>query len=199
MMTVCIKDQYGGCDRYQRGMNVLFGLLFAWYLRRKDILLRGGIFLSSGKRIGLDEAPKGLGFGPGYLVITFVNLFMFFDLDDLVYQSNYPLTIVNESKGVLNVPTMRDSINASIQRGYVVEVVPKGDELLPSPRKLYRVQERHETQFFQWSLYLYMAHHSAVIEFGDHSETVVLLEIEIIHWSGKATKTCLIKNREWGC
>ncbi len=196
MTTVYIEDQYGGCDRYRCRMNIPFGLLFAWYLRRKDILLRGGIFLSSGKRIGLDETPKGLRFGPGYHVITFVNLFMFFDLNNSVYQSDYPLTIVNESKGVLNVPTMRDAINASIQRGHVVEVVPEGDELLPSPCKIHRVQERHETQFFQWSLYT--AHHSAVIKFGDHSETEVLLEIEIIHWSGKAAKTCLFENWEWG-
>jgi hypothetical protein len=53
------------------------------------------------------------------------------------------------------------------------------------------VLERHETQFFQWSLY--MAHHSAVIEYGDHSKMEILLEIDIICQSSKAAKNWLIR------
>jgi hypothetical protein len=36
------------------------------------------------------------------------------------------------------------------------------------------------------------------MDFGDHSETEVLFEIETIRQSGKAAKKRLIKNREWG-
>jgi hypothetical protein len=72
-----------------------------------------------------------------YVQPSFVNILTFSIINDLVYQSQYPLTIVNDSKGVLDVPTMRDEINASIQRGHVVEVVPKGDELLPPPHEHY--------------------------------------------------------------
>jgi hypothetical protein len=107
-------------------------LLFAWYLRVKDILLRGGIFLSIGKWIGLDEMLTSLAFGPGYHVITFANLLMFFDLNDLVYQSDYPLTIGNKSKGVINIPSMRDAINALIQRGHVVWGCARGRWASPS-------------------------------------------------------------------
>jgi hypothetical protein len=104
MTTIYIKDQYGNCNRYRCSMNVPFGLLFAWYLRLKDIPLRGGIFLINGRRIELDVTPKSLGFGPErYHEITFVNLLMFFNLNGLVYQSNYSLTVGNERKGVLNV------------------------------------------------------------------------------------------------
>jgi hypothetical protein len=68
------------------------------------------------------------------------------------------------------------------------------DEVLPSQHKCYRVQEGCEYWFYQWSLYT--AHHNVEIKFGDHSETVVLLEIKIICPSGKAAKKWLIKNWE---
>jgi hypothetical protein len=187
MTTMCIKDHFGIHDRYWHGINVLLWLLFAQYLRCKDIPLRGRIFLFSGKRIGHEDMPISMGFFTDYNVITFMNLLMFFNINDLVYQSNYPLTVGNKREGVLDVPTMRAAINSSIQRGHVIEVVSERDELLPPPHKQFRIQDRHENQFFQWSLY--MAHHSAVIELGDHSETEVLLEIEIICQSGKAAKT----------
>jgi hypothetical protein len=75
-------------------MNIPFRLLFSWYLRLKDIPLRGGIFLINGRRIRLDETPKSMGFSlEGHHEITFVNLLMFFDLDDMEYQHNHPLTV----------------------------------------------------------------------------------------------------------
>ncbi len=133
--TVCIKDQYDVRVAYQRRMDVPNWLLFAQYLRSKGILLRGGLFLSSGKRTRLDETPDSMGFDTGCHAIIFVNLLMFFDHDDLEYQSNYPLTGGNKRDGVLDVRNMRDAINASIQRGHVIEVVPEGDELLLPPHK----------------------------------------------------------------
>jgi hypothetical protein len=139
MTTVCIEDKFGICDRYRCRKDIPLGLLFAHYLRCKEILLRGRISLSIGKRFGLEETPISMRFGTDYNVITFVNLLTFFNINDLVYQSQYPLTIVNESEGVLNVWTMRDAINALIQRGHVVEVVSKVDELLPPPHKCYHV------------------------------------------------------------
>jgi hypothetical protein len=79
---------------------------------------------------------------------------------------------------------MTDAIDALIQRGHVVEIVSKGDEVLPPPHKRYRVQEGCKYQLYQWSLYT--AHHSTDIEFGDHSKMEVLLEIKIICQSGEA-------------
>ncbi len=147
MTTVYIRAQYGNRDRYRSGMNVPFGLLFSWYLRLKDIPLRGRILLMNGRRrIRFDETPKCLGFvRDGHHEIISVNLLMFFDLDDLEHQNDYPLTIGNQREGVLNVQTMRDAINASIQAGHVAEVVPQGDGLLPPPHKRYCMQERYET------------------------------------------------------
>jgi hypothetical protein len=175
--TMCIEDQYGIHVVYQHRIDVPFGLLFNQYLRSKGILPRGGLFLSSRKMIRLDETPKSMGFDTDYHVIIFVNLLMSFYHNDLEYQSNYLLTGGNDRGGVLDVHTMRDGINALIQRGHVIEVLPKEDELLPSPHKQYRVQEKHKTQFCQWSLYT--AHQSAVVEFGDRSKKDVLLEFEI--------------------
>jgi hypothetical protein len=81
-------------------MNILFGLLFSWYLRNKDSPLRGGIFLINGKRFGLDETPESPGLCPeGHHEIIFVNLLMFFNLDDLEYQNDYPLTMIQKRRG----------------------------------------------------------------------------------------------------
>ncbi len=193
---MCIEDQYGDRVFYHCRMDVPFGLLFAKYLRSKGILPIGGLELSNGKRIRLSETPGGMGFDTGYHVIIFVDLLMFINHDDLEYQDDYPLTVGHKREGVLGKPTMRDAIDASIQRGHVIEIVPKGDEVLPPPHKHHRVQEGCEYQFYQWSLYT--AHHSAEIEFRDHSEMEVLLEIKIICRSGKAAKNWLIKIHEWG-
>ncbi len=149
-MIVYIEDQYGNHVRYQHGMNVAFGLLFSCYLRLKDILLRGGIFLINGRRIRFDDSPESLGLFPEHNhEITFVNLLIHFNHNDLENQNNYPLTVGNKRGGVIDVWTMRDVINTLIQRGNAVEVVPEGNELLPPLHKHYCMQERHESQFFQ--------------------------------------------------
>ena len=56
------------------------------------------------------------------------------------YQVKLPLTDKNKRKGVLNKDTMKDVIDASIERGHVVEIVPEGDEAAPPPHKRYRVR-----------------------------------------------------------
>jgi hypothetical protein len=103
--------------------------------------------------------PKGLGFDRGHHVVIFVNLLTFFDQDKLEYQVEYPLTGGNEREGVLNEDTMRDAIDASIERGHVVEIVPEGDEATPPPHEHYPMQEGQEQDFYYWSLYT--AHHDS--------------------------------------
>jgi hypothetical protein len=61
--------------------------------------------------------PAGLGFDVGYHVIIFFNPLMFIDQDKLEYQVKYPLTGGNKREGVLAKHTMRDVIDASIERG----------------------------------------------------------------------------------
>jgi hypothetical protein len=73
-------------------------------------------------------------------VIIFVNLLTFFDQGKLEYQVQYPLTGWNEREGVLNKDTMKDVIDASIERGHVIEIVPKGDEAAPLLHECYHVQ-----------------------------------------------------------
>ncbi len=119
-----------------------------------------------------------MGFDASFHVIMFVNLLMFIDQEDLEYQDDYPLSRGNDREGVLDEHTIANAIDASIQRGHVVEVVSEGDEVSPPPLKCYRVQEEHEHWFYQWSLYT--AHHSADVVFGDHSKTEVLFEIQTI-------------------
>jgi hypothetical protein len=133
--TTCIEDQYGDRVVYHCRMDVPFGILLAKYLRSMGMLPIGGLFLSNGKMIGLNETPEGMGFDTGYHVIIFINLLMFIDHDNLEYQDDYPLTIGHERKGALDKHTMRDAIDASIQRGHTAEIFPKGDEVLPSPHK----------------------------------------------------------------
>jgi hypothetical protein len=108
--------------------------LFVKYMSNKGIQLIGGLFLSHERRIGHSEMPKGLGF-------DMVNLLTFFDQDELEYQVKYPLTRGNEREGVLDKNTMGDAIDASIERGHVVEIVPEGDEVTPPPHECYPVQE----------------------------------------------------------
>jgi hypothetical protein len=195
--TLCIEDQNGDRVVYHRRTHVPFGLQFAKYMRSKGIPPIGGLFLSNGRRIGLRETNTGMGLNTGYHVIIFVNLLMFIDHHDLEYQDFYPLTGENEREGVLDKGTMANVIDASIQKGHVVdESVPKGDEVLPPLHKHYCMLEGDESQFYHWSLY--MAHQSLDIEFGDHSKTEFLFEIKTIHRSGKASKKWLIKNQEWG-
>jgi hypothetical protein len=109
-------------------------------MSNKGIQPIGRLFLSHEKRIGHNEMPKGLGFDMEHNVIIFVNLMTFFDQDELEYQVKYPLTRGNEREGVLDEDTMRDAIDALIERGHIVEIVPEGDEAAPSPHKRYRVQ-----------------------------------------------------------
>jgi hypothetical protein len=97
---------------------------------------------------------------------------------------------------VLDKDTMRDVIDALIERGHVFEIVPEGDEATPPPHECYCVQEGQEQDFYQWSLYT--AHHDRGMVFGDHSKTDVLFEIETIRQSDKAANNQLIKNRKWG-
>jgi hypothetical protein len=122
--------------------------------------------------------PTGLGFDIGYQVIIFVNLLTFINQDELEYQVEYPLTKGNEREGVLDEHTVRDAIDALIERGHVVKIVHEGDEVSPPPLKHYCMQERQERDFYQWSLYI--AHHDTGIVFGDHFKTEVLFEIKTI-------------------
>jgi hypothetical protein len=73
---------------------------------------------------------------------------MFFDQDELEYQVEYPLTGGNKREGVLDEDTMRNAIDASIERGHVVEIVPEGDDASPPPHECYCVQEGQEQDFF---------------------------------------------------
>ncbi len=81
---------------------------------------------------------------------------------------------------------MRNAIDALIERGHAVNIVPEGDEATPPPHKRFRVQEGQEQDFYYWSLYT--AHHHRGMIFGDHSKTEVLFEIKMICRSGKAVK-----------
>ncbi len=107
-----------------------------------------GLFLSHGRRIGYDKTPEGLRFDTEHHVIIFVNLLTFFDQDKLEYQVEYPLIGRNKREGMLNKDTMKDVIDASIERGHVVEIVPEGDEAAPPPHKCYHVQQDQERNFF---------------------------------------------------
>jgi hypothetical protein len=111
---------------------------------------------------------------------------MFFDWDELEYQVKYPLTRGNKREGVLDKDTMRDAIEALIERGHVVEIVPEGDKATLPPHERYCMQEGQEQDYFHWSLYT--AHHDRGMVYGDHSKTEVLFEIKTIRWSGKAAK-----------
>jgi hypothetical protein len=104
----------------------------------------------------------------------------------LEYQDEYPLTGKNEREGVLDKHTMRDAIDALIERGHVVEIVPEVDEVLPPLHEHYHMQEGQEHGFYQCSLYT--AHHKTDTVFGDHSKMEMLFEIKTIHRSGKAEK-----------
>jgi hypothetical protein len=190
---LCIEDQNGDHVVYHQGTYVPFGSLFSKYMSNKGIQLIG---VSHGRRIGYNEMPKGLGFDTEHHVIIFVNLLMFFDQGELEYQVKYPLTGGNERKGVLNEDTMKDLIDALIERGHVVKIVPEGDEAAPRPHERYCVQQDQEQDFYHWSLYT--AHHNRGMDFGDHSEMEVLFEIKTIRQSGKAAKNWLMKNCKWG-
>jgi hypothetical protein len=104
-------------------------------MSNKGILPIGRLFLSSRRRIGHSEMPKGLGFDTGYHVIIFIKLLTLFDQDELEYQDEYPLTGGNKREGVLDEDTMRDAIDALIERGHVGKIVPEGDEFLPPLHK----------------------------------------------------------------
>ncbi len=75
--------------------------------------------------------PKGLGFDTEHRVIIIVNLLAFFDQEELEYQVEYPLTRGNKWEGVIGEDIMRNAIDASIERGHVVEIVPEEDEATP--------------------------------------------------------------------
>ena len=137
---LCIKDQNGDHVVYHRGTHVPFGSLFAKCMSDKGIQPIGGLFLSHGRRIGYNEMPEGLRFDTEHHVIIFVNLLTFIDQGKLEYQVEYPLTRGNEREGVLDKNTMGDAIDASIERGHVVEIVPEGGEATPPPHKRFHVQ-----------------------------------------------------------
>jgi hypothetical protein len=142
--TLCIEDQNGDRVVSHRGTHVPFGLLFAKYMINKGIPPIGVLFLSCGRRIGHSETPESLGFDTGYHAIIFINLLMFINQDMLEYWVKYLLTGGNEREGVMDEHTMRDAINASIERGHVIEIVPEGYEILPTPHEHYCVQEGPE-------------------------------------------------------
>jgi hypothetical protein len=120
--TLCIKNQNADRVVYRWGTHVPFGLLFAKYISDKGIQPIGGLFLSHGRRIRHNETPKGLGFDTEHHVIIFINLLTFFDQDKLGYQVEYPLTRGNKREGMLNKDTMRDAIDALIERGHIVKI-----------------------------------------------------------------------------
>jgi hypothetical protein len=155
-----------------------------WIPGYLTILPIGRLFSSNRRRIGHSETPKHLGFNVSFHVIIFVNLLMFINHKDFEYQDNYPLTVGNDREGVLDEHTKANEIDALIKTGYVVEIVPGGDEISPPPLEHYHVQEGHERWFYQWSLY--MAHYNTNVAFGGHSKMEVLFEIKTIHRSGKA-------------
>jgi hypothetical protein len=164
IISLCIKDQNGDCVVYHWGTHVPCGLLFSRYMSNKGIQPMGGLFVSHGRRIGHSEMPAALGFDMSYHVIIFVNLFLFINQNKLEYQVEYPLTGGNKREGVLDEHAMSDAIDASIERGHVIEVVPEGDEISLPPHKCYHVQEGQEHDFYQWSLYT--AHHATGFQDG---------------------------------
>jgi hypothetical protein len=90
---------------------------------------------------------------------------------------------------------MKDAIDASIERGHIVKIFLKGNETAPPLHEHYCVQQGQEQDFYHWSLYT--AHHDRGMDFGDHSKTEVLFEMDTIHQSDKAAKNRLFKNRKW--
>ncbi len=145
--TLCIEDQNGDCVVYHRRTHVPFGSLFAKYMNNKGIQPIGRLFLSHGRKIRHSEMPKGLGFDMGHHVIIFVNLLTFFDQDKLEYQVKYPPTGGNKREGVLDKDTMRDAIDASIERGHVTKIVPEGDEATPPSAQMLPRARRARARF----------------------------------------------------
>jgi hypothetical protein len=124
---------------------------------------------------------------------------MLFNVDDLAYQIQFPLSIVEgRSEGLLDEGGMGTAINVAIKRGNVVDVVDdaKGQPVLAYEH--YHVREGKEVPIFQWSLYT--AHTGggmAALDLGEHFDMEVLLDIEILGQLRKAGKNQLMKNREW--
>ncbi len=131
IIGLCIENQNGDCVVYCWRTHVPFGLLFAKYMSNKGIQPIDRLFLSHRRRILHSEMPKGLGFDTGHHIIIFINLLALIDQNKLEYQIKYPLTKGNEREGVLDEHTMRDAIDASIERGHVIKIVPEGDEVTP--------------------------------------------------------------------
>jgi hypothetical protein len=144
IIGLCIEDQNGDRVVYCWGTHVPFELLFAKYMSNKGIQPIGGLSLFHGRRIRHSVMLKGLGFEPGPHVIIFINLLTFIDQNKLEYQVKYPLTGGNKREGVLDEHTMRDAIDALIERGHVVKIVPEGDEATPPLHECYRMQEGQE-------------------------------------------------------
>ncbi len=141
---LCIKNQNGDPVVYGWGTHVPFGLLFAKYMSNKGIQPIGQLFLSHKRRIGHNEMPKGLGFDTEHHVIIFTNLLTFFDQDKLEYQVEYPLTSGNKMGGVLDIDIMRDAIDALVEGGHIIKIVPEGDEAAPPPHGGYCMQQNQE-------------------------------------------------------
>ncbi len=74
-----------------------------------------------------DQMPNRVTFGVGRNVIFFVNLFLYFNVDDLAYQVQYPLSIVKGSEGLLDERTMDGMINDATKSGNVVEFIDEAE------------------------------------------------------------------------
>jgi hypothetical protein len=161
--------------------------------------LSGACFLLRGVQIEPNEMFNSAEFGMGCNMIAFVNALLYFNLEDLAYQSQYPLSIIGKNSGLLGEGAMATAINIAVGRGDVVEVVGEVEEQLSPAYKHYCVKGGNAVQFFQWSLYMaHMGGGVAAMDYGSHFEVEVLLEIETIRWSDKAAKNQLMKNQEWG-
>jgi hypothetical protein len=123
MAMVCIINQYGNRVSHQHGTDSPFGDLFCQYLDKNEILMRGACILLRGVQVEPNETPNSMRFGVGSNVIAFINLLLYFNLDDLIYQSWYPLFIVDESNGLLNEGGMATAINVAVGRGNVIKIV----------------------------------------------------------------------------
>ncbi len=78
--------------------------------------MRGTCFLLRKVQAKPDKMPNSARFGVGCNVIAFVNLLLYFILDDLAYQSWYPLFIINKSNSLLDEGAMATAIKVAARR-----------------------------------------------------------------------------------
>jgi hypothetical protein len=152
MTMVCIINQIGDLVSHRHWMDSPFGYLQCGYLDKKDISLVGTGFLLHGLQIKPDETPKSEGFCMGCNVLAFVNLLLYFNQDDeLAYQSQYPLSIIDKSNGLLGEGAMGTAINVAVGRGNDVEVIKEVEGQLSPAYKGYCKKEGNVVHFFQWA------------------------------------------------